>query len=245
MSFCSTAPPRWLSQERPRPCATAPIWRSRRSTAARPGACSTGWSRRQTGETLVADVLAEICNRKREHVARRKAERSEASLQTLAAEAPLVRPFAASLEVQLKQGRYGLITEIKKASPSRGLIRADFDPPSLAQAYQAGGATCLSVLTDVPYFQGSDEDLRAARSACNLPVLRKDFILDRYQIIESRAIGADCILLIMAALDDSLARDLAATARALGLDVLVEVHDRAELDRALDLDTSLIGINNR
>ena len=173
-----------------------------RSTAARRGEFSTGWSRRQTGETPVADVLAEICDRKRQDVARRKAERSEAALRSLAAEAPPVRPFAASLEAQVTQGRYGLIAEIKKASPSRGLIRADFDPPSLAQAYEAGGATCLSVLTDAPYFQGDDDDLRAARAACALPVLRKDFILDPYQVVESRAIGADCILLIMAALDD-------------------------------------------
>lgn len=193
----------------------------------------------------MADVLAEICNRKRQHVARRKAEHSEAALRDLTAAAPPVRPFAAALEAQLRQDRYGLIAEIKKASPSRGLIRADFAPPSLAQAYEAGGATCLSVLTDAPYFQGSDDDLRQARAACDLPVLRKDFILDPYQVLESRAIGADCILLIMAALDDSLARDLAATARALGLDVLVEVHDRAELDRALALDSRLIGINNR
>jgi indole-3-glycerol phosphate synthase len=193
----------------------------------------------------VADVLAEICDRKRQDVAHRKAERSEAALQALAAQAPPVRPFAASLEAQLARGRYGLIAEIKKASPSRGLIRADFAPASLAQAYEAGGATCLSVLTDTPYFQGSDDDLRAARAACHLPVLRKDFILDPYQILESRAIGADCILLIVAALDDGMARELAATARELGLDVLVEVHDRAELDRARCLDSRLIGINNR
>jgi len=193
----------------------------------------------------VADVLAEICDRKRQDVASRKAERSEAALHSLAAEAPPVRPFAASLETKVERGHYGLIAEIKKASPSRGLIRADFDPPSLAQAYEAGGATCLSVLTDAPYFQGSDDDLRRARAACALPVLRKDFILDPYQVIESRAIGADCILLIMAALNDGLARDLAAIARDLGLDILVEVHDRAELDRALDLDCRLIGINNR
>jgi indole-3-glycerol phosphate synthase len=193
----------------------------------------------------MADVLAEICDRKRRDVARRKAERSEAALQSLAAAAPPVQPFAASLEAQVASGRYGLIAEIKKASPSRGLIRADFDPPSLARAYAAGGATCLSVLTDTPYFQGGDGDLRAARAACSLPVLRKDFILDPYQVIESRAIGADCILLIMAALDDGMARDLAVMARELGMDVLVEVHDRAELDRALCLDSRLIGINNR
>ena len=193
----------------------------------------------------MADVLAEICAAKREHVGRGKAARPEASLRALLADAPPVRPFAAALVYQVTQGRYGLIAEIKKASPSRGLIRADFNPATLAQAYQAGGATCLSVLTDTPYFQGSDDDLRAARAACSLPVLRKDFILDPYQIVESRALGADCILLIMAALDDGAARELAAAAAELGLDVLVEVHDRAELDRALRLDARLIGINNR
>jgi indole-3-glycerol phosphate synthase len=193
----------------------------------------------------VPDVLAEICAIKREHVARRKAERSEASLRARLAEAPPVRPFAAALESRARSGRYGLIAEIKKASPSRGLIRADFAPAALAEAYQAGGATCLSVLTDTPYFQGGDDDLRAARAACSLPVLRKDFILDPYQVVESRALGADCILLIMAALDDDMARALAAAATELRLDVLVEVHNRAELDRALRLDTKLIGINNR
>ena len=192
----------------------------------------------------MADVLAEICARKREHVARRKAACPEAALRPLAAAGP-VRPFAAALRQRLAQGRYGLIAEIKKASPSRGLIRADFDPASLARAYEAGGAACLSVLTDTPYFQGEDDDLRAARAACQLPVLRKDFILDPYQIVESRAIGADCILLILAVLDDGMARDLAAAASDLRLDVLVEVHDRAELDRALRLDAPMIGINNR
>jgi len=193
----------------------------------------------------VADVLAEICAEKRAHVARRKAARPEAELRALAAAAPKLRRFAAALERQVTEGRYGLIAEIKKASPSRGLIRADFDPAALAQAYQAGGATCLSVLTDAPYFQGDDEHLRAARAACGLPVLRKDFILDPYQVVESRALGADCILLIIAALDDGAARELAAAASELGLDVLVEVHDRAELDRALRLDVRLFGINNR
>jgi len=193
----------------------------------------------------MSDVLAEICAAKRAHVAQAKAALPEPTLRARLDGAPPLRPFAAALESQLAQGRYGLIAEIKKASPSRGLIRADFNPPSLAQAYEAGGATCLSVLTDTPYFQGNDEDLGAARAACGLPVLRKDFILDPYQVVESRMLGADCILLIMAALDDGTARELSAAAAELGLDVLVEVHDRAELDRALRLDTRLIGINNR
>jgi molybdenum cofactor biosynthesis protein MoaC len=193
----------------------------------------------------VADVLAEICAKKRELIAERKRARPPSAVAALAAAAAPVRPFAAALEREAASGRYGLIAEIKKASPSRGLIRADFDPVSLARAYEAGGAACLSVLTDTPYFQGSDDDLAAARSACALPVLRKDFILDPYQVAESRALGADCILLIMAALEDGLARELAAAAAELGLDALIEVHDRAELDRALRLDTRLIGINNR
>jgi indole-3-glycerol phosphate synthase len=193
----------------------------------------------------MSDVLAEICAAKRAHVARAKAAVSEAALLAGLAEAPPPRPFAAALERHLAEGGYGLIAEIKKASPSAGLIRTDFDPPALARAYEAGGASCLSVLTDRPYFQGSDEDLARARQAARLPVLRKDFILDPYQIIESRRIGADCVLLIMAALSDPEARELAAAATEFGLDVLAEIHDATELDRALRLDVRLIGINNR
>jgi indole-3-glycerol phosphate synthase len=193
----------------------------------------------------MSDVLAEICAEKRAHVARAKAVVSEAALVAGLAKAPPVRPFAATLERHLAEGRYGLITEIKKASPSAGLIRQNFDPPALARAYAAGGAACLSVLTDAPYFQGSDDDLVAARRAVRLPVLRKDFILDPYQIVESRRIGADCVLLIMAALSDAEAGELAAAAAELGLDVLAEIHDGHELDRALRLPVRLIGINNR
>jgi indole-3-glycerol phosphate synthase len=191
------------------------------------------------------DVLADICAETRAEVARRKQAVSEAALQRRLGEAPPRRPFASALAQTAAAGRHALIAEIKKASPSRGLIRADFDPAALARAYAAGGATCLSVLTDKPYFQGSDAHLQQARAACPLPVLRKDFILDPYQVLESRGFGADCILLIMAALTDAAARELAAAAAELGLDVLVEVHDRAELDRALQLDAGLLGINNR
>ena len=191
------------------------------------------------------DVLAEICSEKRAHVARWKAVVSEAALLGGLAHAPPPRPFAAALEQCLAEGRYGLIAEIKKASPSAGLIRSDFDPATLARAYKAGGASCLSVLTDTPYFQGSDDDLRTARRHAELPVLRKDFILDPYQILESRHMGADCVLLIMAALSDATASELAATAAEHRLDRLAEVHDGAELDRALRLGVRMIGINNR
>lgn len=193
----------------------------------------------------MSDVLARICADKRQHIAARKRERSMAAVESAARSRPPPRHFAAHLADAAGRGYYGLIAEVKRASPSRGLIRADFDAVKIARAYQAGGATCLSVLTDRPYFQGDDVFLTEARNAVDLPVLRKDFILDPYQVAEARAIGADCILLIMAALDDVQAAELTDQAHAFGMDVLVEVHDAAELERALALNTSLVGINNR
>jgi indole-3-glycerol phosphate synthase len=192
----------------------------------------------------MADMLERICRDKLAHVAACQRRRPAAELESaLSAEPP--RGFAHALRAKCEQGELALIAEIKRASPSKGLIRADFDPAALARAYAAGGATCLSVLTDEPWFQGRDEHLAAARAAVPLPVLRKDFTLDPYQVLESRVLGADCILLIMACLDDARALELGACAAELGLDVLVEVHDAAELDRALRLRPQLMGINNR
>jgi indole-3-glycerol phosphate synthase len=194
----------------------------------------------------VPDVLLRICANTRMEVAIRKSRTPiEALRQIIASRGDQPRGFGCALKDATVLGKYGLIAEIKKASPSGGLIRPDFDPAMLARAYRDGGATCLSVLTDEKYFQGTPEHFRAARAAVDLPVLRKDFILDPWQVYESRAMGADCILLIMACLTDNEARELEALARNLTMDVLVEIHDKRELDRALGLETSLIGINNR
>ncbi len=193
----------------------------------------------------MSDVLTKICDDKLRHIANCKAERSFSSLEQLAPLAGKPRGFIDALRKRVDAGQYGLIAEIKKASPSKGLIRADFDPASLATAYEAGGATCLSVLTDVPYFQGDDRYLGDARNAVDLPVLRKDFMLDPYQVVEARSLGADCILLIMAALSDAQAAELEDCSLEWGMDVLIEVHNADELDRALRLKSPLVGVNNR
>ncbi len=206
----------------------------------------TGPTSLTAGDATESDVLGRICAETRAELERRRAVTNlEAIRSRAAARSEPPRGFGAALMEAAAARGFGLIAEIKKASPSGGLIRPVFDPPGLARAYKAGGATCLSVLTDEKFFQGSIEHLKSARAAVDLPILRKDFVLDPWQVYESRAIGADCILLILAALTDAQAVELEGVARSLDLDVLAEVHDRRELDRALGLQTKLIGINNR
>lgn len=190
-------------------------------------------------------ILRRILARKAEEVAQRSQSVSLASLESRISEQSAPRGFAAALAANVRAGRPAVIAEVKKASPSKGVIREDFHPAQIAQSYAAGGACCLSVLTDIDFFQGADAYLQSARAACELPVLRKDFTVDPYQVVEARAIGADAILLIVAALEDTQMMELSEVAGEVGLDVLVEVHDREELERSLELPTPLIGINNR
>ena len=195
--------------------------------------------------TSTPTILRKILARKAQEVRERQIRCSLSQLESHITEQTGVRGFAKALQSQVAQARPAVIAEVKKASPSKGVIRENFQPAEIAPSYQSGGATCLSVLTDIDFFQGADDYLRQARAACELPVLRKDFTIDPYQVVEARAIGADAILLVVAALDDGQMHELAGVAAEHQLDVLVEVHDRAELERALELSTPLLGVNNR
>jgi len=197
------------------------------------------------GMNNTPDILIKILKRKAEEIAERSARVGIRELSQQAEAAPAPRGFVEAIEAKIAAGLPAVIAEIKKASPSKGVLREHFDPAAIARSYEQAGAACLSVLTDRDFFQGAEEYLRQARQACTLPVLRKDFIIDAYQVYESRAIGADCILLIVAALGDAQMRELAALAHHLNMDVLLEVHDRGELERALQIEAPLIGINNR
>lgn len=195
--------------------------------------------------SAAATILKQIIARKWREIAERRPQRSVAQLQRLALQQTPPRGFVASMLARVALGESAVIAEAKRASPSKGVIRQQFDPAAIARSYERGGAACLSVLTDVDFFQGSDEYLQQARAACQLPVLRKDFMVDPYQVVEARALGADCILLIVAVLEDAQMTELNAAAKELGMDVLIEVHDRAELERSLPLGNTLVGINNR